>query len=65
MAKKKDWIKAGAKNHPGLFANKAKKAGESTAEFAREHYHDKGTLGKEARFAANAMKAHRLYGGAR
>jgi hypothetical protein len=62
MANKKDWIKAGASKHPGLFAKKAKAAGKSTAEYASEHYDDSGKLGKEARFAKNAMKAHRLYG---
>lgn len=60
--KKSKWIQAGAANHPGLFARKAKAAGKTTAEYADEHYHDSGKLGKEARFAKNAMKAHRLYG---
>ena len=43
----------------GKFSAKAKAAGETTAQYAREHYHDKGKLGEEARFAANAMKVSR------
>jgi hypothetical protein len=54
--KKKNWIKAGDK-HPGMFADKAKRAGKSTSEFASEHQHDSGKLGQEARFAENAMRA--------
>lgn len=50
-----NWIKKGASKHPGLFKKKAEAAGETTREFAREHAHDKGKLGKEARFAENAM----------
>jgi hypothetical protein len=61
VKKAKKWIKAGDK-HPGLFKKKAQSAGKSTAEYAEEHQHDSGKLGKEARFAQNAMKAHRLYG---
>jgi hypothetical protein len=57
MAKKKNWIKAGAAKHPGLFAEKAKRAGKSTAEFAQENEDAPGKLGKEARFAENAMRA--------
>ena len=55
-AKKKNWIKSGDK-HPGLFKEKAERAGKTTREFAAEHEHDSGKLGQEARFADNAMRA--------
>jgi hypothetical protein len=35
----------------GEFAAKAKAAGESTKEFAKEHEHSPGKLGKQARLA--------------
>ncbi len=54
-----DWIKKGASKHPGLFAKKAERAGETTKEYAREKAHAPGKLGKEARFAENAMGAAR------
>lgn len=54
--KKSKWIKAGDK-HPGLFAEKAKRAGETTREYAKQEAHAPGKLGKEARFAENAMGA--------
>lgn len=61
---KKNWIKKGASEHPGLFAKKAKAAGETTRAYAEKEKHAPGKLGKEARFALNAMgaakKAHRL-----
>lgn len=40
----------------GLFTRKAKAAGESTQQYAREKYNAPGALGKEARFAANTQK---------
>lgn len=46
MAKKFKPVK-----RPGALTRKAKKAGEGVQEFARENYHAKGILGKEARFA--------------
>jgi hypothetical protein len=46
-------------DHRGLFAAKAKAAGETTAQYADQEYHAKGTLGKEARFAKTAMKLGR------
>lgn len=52
-----NWIKKGASKHPGLFAAKAKRAGETTREYAAEKKDAPGKLGKEARFAANAMGA--------
>lgn len=55
--KKKKWIQKGASKHPGLFAEKARRAGESTREYAEQEKHAGGTLGKEANFALNAMGA--------
>lgn len=40
----------------GLFTRKAKAAGKTVAEFAREKRHAGGKLGKEAVFASNAQK---------
>ncbi len=57
MAKKKHWIK-GAIKHPGAFRAAAERAGKSTAEFAREHEHDSGTLGNRARLAETLMGMH-------
>jgi hypothetical protein len=39
------------KGHEGIFSSAAHRAGKSTAEFASEHLHDKGKLGKRARLA--------------
>jgi hypothetical protein len=36
---------------PGALTRKAKAAGESVQQFARQHYHDPGVTGKQARFA--------------
>ena len=59
MAKSKHWMaKAFAGSH-GQFKAKAKSAGESTGEFAKEHSGDKGKLGKQARLAEVGMKASR------
>lgn len=55
---KKSWIaKAVRPGHEGEFAAKAKAAGKSTAQYAREKEHAAGKLGQQARFALNAMKA--------
>lgn len=54
--KKVKWIQAGDK-HPGLFAEKAHRAGETTREYAEQEKHAGGKLGKEANFAINAMGA--------
>jgi hypothetical protein len=66
MAAKK-WIAGAVKNAHGQFRRKAEKAGKSTAEFAREHEHDKGKTGKQARLAETLMgmhsKANKLYNG--
>lgn len=44
------------KGTKGLFTKKAKAAGKTVAEFAKEKRHAGGKLGKEAVFAANAQK---------
>jgi hypothetical protein len=44
------------KGTKGLFTRKAKAAGKTVAEFAKEKKHAGGKLGKEAVFAANAQK---------
>ncbi len=51
----KQWIK-GAIKHPGAFSAKAKKSGESTAEFAKEKSDAPGKLGKQARLAVTLSK---------
>lgn len=53
----KQWI-AGAIKHPGAFKAKAKKAGESTREFAEAHQHDSGRTGSQARLALTLMGMH-------
>lgn len=65
----KHWID-GAIKHPGALKAKAKKAGESTREFAESHKNSSGTTGKQARLAITLMGMHRkkplhkkLYGG--
>lgn len=40
----------------GLFTKKAKAAGKSVGEFAKEKAHAGGTLGKEANFARMAKR---------
>lgn len=55
MKSSKDWIeKATAKNR-GSFSASAKKAGESTAEYASEKSGAKGKLGRRARLAQTLM----------
>ena len=51
------WIK-GAIKHPGSFSAKAKRAGETTAQYAKEKAHAPGTLGKQARLAQTLSKMH-------
>jgi hypothetical protein len=50
MKGKRNFI-ASAIKHPGALRRKAKRAGKSTAAFAREHAGDSGTTGKQARLA--------------
>jgi hypothetical protein len=57
MAKDKEWEqKAVPKSHRGLFTKKAHAAGKSVAEYAKEKYHAKGKLGREARLASIFIK---------
>ncbi len=52
-------IAAGIKRRgtKGVFSRAAHAHGESTKEYAEEHKHDKGKLGKRARLALTFMKA--------
>ncbi len=60
--KKKKFIQHAIKpSHKGLFKAKAEAAGMSTAAYAREHEHDSGTLGKEARLAQTLMSMHHAH----
>ena len=65
MAGKKKWMKKAFANSHGQFKAKAEHAGESTAEFAKEHEHSSGLLGKQARLAEVGMKAHHHVGAKR
>lgn len=53
MAKK--WMQKAFANSHGQFKAKAERAGESTAEFAKEHEHSPGKLGRQARLAEMGM----------
>jgi len=60
MADDKKWIQEATKEHPGVFAKKAEKAGMSTSEFAAHvkanpEKHDEKTI-KQANLAATLMK---------
>jgi hypothetical protein len=59
MARKHKFIKQATANAHGQFRAKAQAAGKSTAEFAREHEHSPGKLGKQARLAETLMKVSR------
>lgn len=51
------------KSHEGVFSAKAKAAGESTQEYAREKQHAPGKLGAQARLAMTFKKeAKKRYG---
>lgn len=45
--------------HKGIFKAAAKRAGKSTKEFAEEHKHDSGKLGKRSRLALSFLKSKR------
>ncbi len=62
MAKSKNWIKGATKNAHGQFAAKAKAAGKSTREFAREKAGAPGKLGKQARLAETLMGMNKSRG---
>lgn len=55
----KHWMKKAFANAHGQFKAKAEKAGKSTSAFAKEHEHDSGKTGKQARLAEVGMKASR------
>ena len=57
---KKKWIKS-AIEHPGALKKKAKEEGKSTAAYAREHEHDEGKTGKQARLAETLMAMHHAH----
>ncbi len=62
MASPKKWMQKVSKSidksgHKGIFSEAAKKAGKSTREFAEEHKHDSGKIGKRARLALVFMKS--------
>ena len=57
--KKSKWIKGPTENAHGQFKAKAEAAGKSTKEFAKEHEHSKGLLGKQARLAETLMGTHK------
>ena len=59
--KKKKWMKKAFANAHGQFKAKAEAAGESTKEFAHEHEHDSGKLGKQARLAEVGMASHKKH----
>lgn len=54
----KKWIGKATANSHGQFREKAEKAGKSTAAFAKEHEHDGGKTGEQARLAENLMGTH-------
>ena len=56
----KHWIgKALAKSKPGVFADKAKNAGEMTGEYAAENKGAGGELGKQANLAQTLMRMNK------
>lgn len=55
MAKSKKWISGATANAHGQFAAKARRAGKTTREFAREKASAAGKLGKQARLAETLM----------
>ena len=51
------WMQAAVpKSRRGIFTAKAKRAGKSVQEYARQKAHAKGQLGRQARFALIAKK---------
>lgn len=51
----KNWIAKATSQNKGSFSGAAKKAGESTAEYADEKAGAKGKMGKRARLAQTLM----------
>lgn len=56
--KKSKWIAGATANSHGQLRRKAEAAGESTAQFAREHADSPGLLGKQSRLAETLMGLH-------
>lgn len=55
----KKWMQSAVKR-PGAFTAKAQRAGESVHQYAEEHKHSAGRLGKQARLALTFEKmAHK------
>lgn len=50
------WIREATKDAHGQFSAKAKKAGMSTAAFAKKKQNSSGKLGKQARLAETLSK---------
>lgn len=55
MSSSKHWIEKATSKNKGSFSASAKKAGESTAEYAEEKSGAKGKLGRRARLAETLM----------
>lgn len=53
--KKKHWIQKAIKK-PGSFSAEAKRAGETTAEYAEQEQDAPGLLGRRARLAETLLK---------
>jgi hypothetical protein len=56
--RKKKWVKEAVADAHGQFSSKAKAAGETTKEFAKEKESAPGKLGKQARLAETLMGMH-------
>ena len=61
--KKRKWIKKALEGAHGQFRAKAEHAGETTRQFAKEHAHDSGKTGKQARLAEALMGMHKKTSG--
>jgi hypothetical protein len=58
--KPKKWISKAIKpSHKGEFRAKAEAAGETTRAFAKQHEHDSGKTGAQARLAETLMGMHK------
>ena len=60
-SKGKKWLqgataKMKAKGTEGSLTRIAESHGESAMQYAHQHYHDSGSVGKKSRFAVNAQK---------
>jgi hypothetical protein len=55
---KEMWIAKATSKNKGKFSAKAKKAGKTTKQYAKEKAGAGGTLGKEAHLAETLMSVH-------